>query len=83
MPKHVSLRGNHRLFLIKAHWGYFQHNELVHTLNVNKILRKEDQVLDFWVTDELAASKIRFCKYLEYVSPDIMQLQKTKDDKSF
>ena len=50
------------------HWSYFKYNDLLlHMLNVYKISRKEHQVVDFWVTDEISASEILFWEYLEYV----------------
>ena len=65
--KHVYLRKNHRSFLIKKHCSYFKYNDLLHTLSVYKIPRKKDQVVDFWVPDEIVASEILFWKYLDYV----------------
>ena len=49
------------------HWSYFKYNDLLHTLNGYKILGKEDQVDDFWVTHEVLASEILFWKRLENV----------------
>ena len=49
------------------HWNYFKCNELLHTLNVYKIPRKEHQVVDFWVADKILASEILFWKYSKYV----------------
>ena len=49
------------------HWSYFKYNDLLHMLNVYKISRKEHQVVDFWVTDEISASEILFWEYSEYV----------------
>ena len=46
-PKNVCLRGHHRFSLLKTHWGYFKYNDLLYTLNVYKIPRKEDCVVDF------------------------------------
>ena len=54
-------------FLIKMHWNYFEHNDLLHRLNEYKISRNEHQVVDFWVTDELSASEVLFWECLEYV----------------
>ena len=39
-PIHVCLRINYHLFLIKTHWRYFKYNDLLHALNVYKILEK-------------------------------------------
>ena len=36
-------------------------------MNVYKILGKEHHLIDFWVTDEILATEIKFSKYLEYV----------------
>ena len=58
--KHVCLGISYQLPLIKTHWSSFKYNDSLHTLNVYQISRKEDQAGDFWVTDETAASKIRF-----------------------
>ena len=49
------------------HWSYFKYNDLLHTLNGYKILGKEVEVDDFWVTHEVLASEILFCKILENV----------------
>ena len=51
---------NNRLFLMKKHCSYFKYSNFLHTLNEFQIPRKEDQVVDFWVTDEIAASEILF-----------------------
>ena len=69
MTKHVCLRKNHQLLLIKALWICFKYNDLLHKLNIYKIPAKEDQVLDLWVTDEISRSEM--LKYLEYVSLNI------------
>ena len=47
-------------FLINTHWSYFKQNDLFHRWIVYKIPREKHQVVDFWVTDEIAASKILF-----------------------
>ena len=54
-------------FFIKMHWRHFKYHNLLHRLNIYKFPRKEHQVVDFWVSDQLAAWKILFRKYLEYV----------------
>ena len=56
-PKHVCFRKNHQFFFIKTHWSYFSKNDWLHRLNVYKIPRKDYQVLDFWVTNQLALMK--------------------------
>ena len=61
--KHICLRINHGLSLIKMHWSYFKYNDLLHTWNAYKFPGKQHQVDDFWVTDEISASKILFLKY--------------------
>ena len=53
---------------IKTHWSCFKYNGLLHGLNAYNIPRKERQVVNFWVTDEIAASKILFGKDLEYLA---------------
>ena len=55
-------------FWLKRHWNYFKYNALLHMLNGYKIPRKEHQVVDFWVTDEKAASEVLFWIYSAYVS---------------
>ena len=66
----VFLQMNYYFWLCIAtglvHWSYFKNNDLLHTLKVYKIPRKEHQAVDFWVTDEIATSEILFWKYLEY-----------------
>ena len=45
--------------------SYFNNNDI---LNAYKNPRKEDQVVDFWITDEITTSEIVFWKCLEYLS---------------
>ena len=47
-------------FLIKTHWSYFKHNDLLHRSNECRIPRKKHEVVDFGVIDEIAASEILF-----------------------
>ena len=49
-----------------THWRYFKYNDLLHTLNVYKILKKEHQKI-VQAADEILVSKTLFSKYLEYV----------------
>ena len=55
-------------FVIKTHWSYFKCNDLLDSLNVYKNPRKEHQVDDFWIIDQMAAPEMRLGKYLEYLS---------------
>ena len=54
-------------FLLKTHWSYLNYNDLLLRLNAYKSPRKEHHVVEFWVTDKVAALEILFWKYLEYV----------------
>ena len=55
-------------FWEKVPSSHFNNNDLLNTLNACKTPRKEHQVVNFGVTDEIAASEILFWKYLEYVT---------------
>ena len=39
---------------------YFKYNDLTHTLNVNKVFAKEDQVVHSWTEDKISVLKIFF-----------------------
>ena len=79
--KHVCHRRNHQLLLIITHWTYFKYSDLLHTLNVYKIPRKEHQVVHFWVADKISTSELLFWKYLEYVSLILRNYKKLKSTK--
>ena len=51
-------------------------------MNVYKIPTKERQEIDSWAVDEISVSKMLFSKYLEYAPPNIMKLQKSKEEKN-
>ena len=68
-PKHVCLRGYHRVFLIKTHWSFSKYNDLLHSLNVYKIPGKEHQVVEL------------FSKYLENVPLKLRNYKKLKRTK--
>ena len=57
--------------------------ELLHTLNVYKIPRKEHQVVDFWVAYKILASEILFWKYSKYVPLIECNYKKTKNAEFF
>ena len=42
---------------------FFRYNDLTHTLNLNKVLAKEHQLVHSWVADEISVLKILFCKH--------------------
>ena len=79
-PIHVCLRINYHLFLIITHWRYFKYNDLLHTLNVYKILEKEHQEI-VRAADKISVSKELFSKYLEYVPPILWNYKKLKSKK--
>ena len=50
-------------------------------LNVYETPRKERQLVDFYVADEISALEILFCKYLEYVPLILHNYKKLKRAK--
>ena len=67
--------------VIKTNWSYLKCNDLLHNLNVYKNPRKEHQIVGFWIIDQIAAPKILFLKYFEYIpliSANYKKLKMTK-----
>ena len=48
--------------------NYFEHNDLKHRLNINKVIAKKHEVVYSWAADKISVLKILFCKHYEYVS---------------
>ena len=63
------------------HWSYFECHDILHTMNVYKILSNEHQVDDSWAEYQMSVSEILCGKYLKYVPlilPNCKRLKKTK-----
>ena len=54
------------IFYVITNLSYFKCNEILHMLNVYKILAKDQQVVDSWAADEISVLEILFWKYLQY-----------------
>ena len=65
---------------LKLSWvqGFITYAEFIENFR-----KKNHQVVDFWVTDEISASEIMFWKYLENVSLILCNYKKSKEDKIF
>ena len=81
MPKHVYLRRSYRLFFTIFNFRYFRYNDILHTLNVYKIIAKDQQVVDSWTGDEIPVSEILFWKYFKYVPLIFSNYKKLKTTK--
>ena len=61
---------------------YFRFNDILHMLNVYKIIVKDQEALDSWATDEISVAEISFWKYLEYVPVILRNCKKIKRRKT-
>ena len=62
--------------------SYFKFNDILHMLNVYKILVKDQEVLDSWATGEISVSELfLLLKYLEYVPVILRNCEKIKRRK--
>ena len=62
--------------------SYFRFNDILHMLNVYKIIVKDQEALDSWATDEISVAEISFWKYLEYVPVILRNCKKIKRRKT-
>ena len=62
--------------------SYFRFNDILHMLNVYKIIIKDQEALDSWATDERSAAEISFWKYLEYVPVILRNCKKIERGKT-
>ena len=56
LPTHIYPTRNWQLLLILTHWTYSNCKDILHTLNLFKIIAKEHQVVDRWDADEISVS---------------------------
>ena len=63
------------------YWNYSKYNDLTRTLNVNKVLTKEHQVVHGWPADEVSILKCLVLQTLRIYSHNITLLLKTKRQK--
>ena len=68
--------------MILAHCSWSKYKDILHTLNVYRILPKEDHAVDSWAADEISVSEILFWKNLEYVSLILRNCKKIKEEKN-
>ena len=62
--------------------SYFKFSDILHMLNVYKILVKDQEVLDSWATGEISVSEFfLLLKYLEYVPVILRNCEKKKRRK--
>ena len=77
----LCLRKNYQILLILTYWSYTKWNDVLHTLNINKILAKKHQVVQSWVVHEISVFGTLFGKYLEYALLTLCNHKKLKRTK--